>query len=373
LDAPKLGSSEGDQGKQKVGICFGTIERDSFGFVGRGYQGGTGRLTTEVQSITRNWSRFVLAPTYAVYVGDHVAFGASLQAVFSNANAIVSQASTTWGGGGGVTATNYASGLDANAFGLSPILGLTVRSGKWTFGTSFQTADLDLVSSSHASEVKQSAGALDFSSSYAGQGSFRAEAPWRFSFGLGKEWPWGTTEIDAGFGIPHENLLDVPTQGTITVAQGGGVTTAMSRLELQENRSAMMSVGIGAEWFPWSRSLSFLGGLAGSFTFQPTAGGVLPTRQSRGALSLGLGSHGEGGDLLIGVELSYARGQTIAANAFALPPRVEPVDMGSFRALFVLAGSTSLKAIGRAVSDVVIEPVKREQEKIRERQKEKER
>src|SRR5262249_40013953 len=158
-DAPKLGNSAGDQGKQKLGICFGTIERDSFDFIGRGYRAGSGRMTTEVQSLSRNWSRFLLSPTYAVYLGDHIAFGASLQAVFSNANAIVSQTTTTYGGIGGILTTSYSSGLDANAWGLSPIFGLTVRSRSWTFGTSVQTADLTLVGDSHFTEASQSAGA----------------------------------------------------------------------------------------------------------------------------------------------------------------------------------------------------------------------
>ena len=371
LNGPKIGSSETNQGKQKLGICFGTTENDHFDYIGRGYAGGMGRMTTEVQSISRSFGRFALAPTYAVYLSDAVAFGASLHAVFSNANAIVQQTTTTFGAGGNTVSTSYGSGLDGNAFGLSPIFGFTFRGGKWTLGTSFQTADLTVYGSSHASETVQYSGAGDYASTYAGEGGFRSEAPWRASVGLGREFKWGTGEIDFGVGIPHEPPFEASSSGTQTVAMGPVVTQAITKFALVERPSAMMHAGVGAEVFV-SPSISLLGGVSGSLTFNDTPGGVLPTRQTRIATSFGLGSHGEGGDLLIGLELSYERGQTRVVNGYALPPEPTNVGMEGGRILFVLAGSTSLNSIRRAVTDVVLDPGKREQERLKElREKEK--
>jgi hypothetical protein len=364
LNAPKVGHSETNQGKQKLGMCFGTTENDHFDFIGRGFAGGAGRMTTEVQSISRSFGRFALAPTYAVYLSDTVAFGASLQAVFSNASAIVQQTTTTFGTGNTVS-TSYGSGLDGNAFGLSPIFGFTYRPGKWTIGTSFQTADLTIYGSSHASETKQYSGAGDYASTYFGDGGFRSGAPWRASLGLGREFKWGSGEIDVGVAIPHEPPMEAKTTGLQTV--GTTVMTDQSYL-LVERPSAMMHVGIGAEVFV-SRSISLLGGVAGSLTFNDVPGGILPTRQTRFATSFGLGSHGEGGDLLIGLELSYERGRTLAVDGFKLPPEPAAVGMEGGRILFVLAGSTSLNAIRRAVTDVVLDPVKREQERLKELQR----
>lgn len=371
LNAPKLGNSETNQGKQKLGICFGTTESDQFNFIGRGYASGMGRTATEVQSISRNFGRFVLAPTYAVYLSDAVAFGASLQAVFSNASYLVQQTTTTFGAGGNTISTAYGSGLDGTAFGLSPILGFTFRSGKWTIGTSFQTADLNLVGNSHASETVQYSGAGDYASTYYGEGGFRSEAPWRTSLGIGREFSWGTGEIDLGVGIPTDPPFEATSTGLKTVATGPSVTQAMSQFSVAERPSGVLHAGIGAEVFV-SRSVSLLGGASASATFNDTPAGILPTRQTRVATSFGLGSHGEGGDLLIGFELSYERGRTLAVNGFSLPPEPTPVGMEGGRILFVLSGSTSLNAIRRAVTDIVIDPVKREEQRIKElREKEK--
>lgn len=371
LNAPKIGSSETNQGKQKLGFCFGTTDSDQFAYVGRGFQGGMGRTTTEVQSIFRSFGRFALAPTYAVHLTDAIAFGASLQAGFTNASAIVQQTTTTFGAGQSTVSTSYGSGLDGNAFGLSPIFGFTFRGGKWTIGTSFQTADLTVYGTSHATETVQYSGAGDYASTYAGEGGFKSEAPWRASVGVGREFKWGTGEVDVGVGIPHEPPFEAPTTGTKTVAMGPVVTQAMTTFALVERPSAVAHIGVGAEVFI-SRSISLLGGVSGSLTFNDRPGGVLPTRQTRIATSFGLGSHGEGGDLLIGLELSYERGQTRVVNGYALPPEPVNVGMEGGRILFVLAGSTSLNSIRRAVTDVVTDPVKRDQERLKElREKEK--
>lgn len=368
LDGPKLGHAVGNQGKEKFGACFGTVERDSISFIGHGYQSGTGRQTSTVQSLTRDWNRFVLAPTWAVYLFDDFAIGASAQAVISNASSVVAAGATTYGGGPTVT-TAYESGLDANAFGVDVVLGATWRIGKWTAGAALQTTDLGLWGSTHASRFQQFAGVGDYVATYAGTGGFRSMAPWRVSVGLGKDWKWGTAELDLSAGIPQEAPFDATTKGTEIVAQGGTVAATTSSLLVGERKTGLLHAAVGLEGY-LSRRVSLLGGLGTSITFLNGVGGVLPTRQTRIATSFGLGSHGEGGDLLIGTELSVSWGRTLAVNPYQLPPTVEPIDIAGFRALFVLAGSTSLKAIGRAVTDVVIDPVRREQEKERQREKE---
>jgi hypothetical protein len=369
LDGPKLGHALDNQGKEKFGACFGTVETDAISFIGHGYTSGTGRTTTSVQSLTRNWSRFVLAPTWAVYLFDDFAIGASPQAVISNANSIVTSGATTYGAPGSTVTTSYQSGLDVNAFGVDLLIGATWRRGQWTLGGAFQTADLGLYGSTHASRFQQYSGAGDYAATYSGTGGFRAMAPWRASLGLGKEWKWGMTEVDVSVGIPHDTPFDAPTKGTQTVNQGGTVTPSAASLLLGERKTGLLHVALGMEGY-LSRSISLLGGVGTSVTFQNDVGGVLPTRQTRIATSFGLASHGEGGDLLIGTEFSVSWGKTLAVNPYQLPPDVLPIDIVGFRALFVLAGSTSLKAIGRAVTDVVIDPVRREQEKARQREKE---
>ena len=68
--------------------------------------------------------------------------------------------------------------------------------------------------------------------------------------------------------------------------------------------------------------------------------------------SVGVGSHGDGGDLLFGGELSYGWGERLAANAYVLPARIDPTEQSQYGLTLVLAGSTSFKSITRAVADV---------------------
>ena len=77
-----------------------------------------------------------------------------------------------------------------------------------------------------------------------------------------------------------------------------------------------------------------------------------PANTNRLAASFGYGSHGEGGDLLLGGEFSYGWGERLAVNPYQLPSRLETTDERAYALLFVLAGSTTFKNIKRAVEDV---------------------
>jgi hypothetical protein len=104
--------------------------------------------------------------------------------------------------------------------------------------------------------------------------------------------------------------------------------------------------------------LTLLAGLSTDLTTVPKGNlladpmGYFPARTNRVATSLGLGSHGDGGDLYLGGELSYAWGERLAVNAYELPAAVTTTPTQTFGLLLVLAGSTSFKAIRRAVNDL---------------------
>jgi hypothetical protein len=83
-----------------------------------------------------------------------------------------------------------------------------------------------------------------------------------------------------------------------------------------------------------------------------TVGNLAPVRQSALNLSLGIGSYGRAGDLMLGTQLSYGWGQALTANPYTVPNEFAVVDTQSFSALIVLAGTTNLRTLGRAARSV---------------------
>lgn len=124
-------------------------------------------------------------------------------------------------------------------------------------------------------------------------------------------------------------------------------------------------MGVGAE-VTVARTLSVLGGLSsdlstvskGTLLSDPMS--YFPSRTHKVAASIGLGSHGEGGDLYFGGELGYAWGERLAVNPYQLPARLETTPYQNYSLLIVIAGSTSFKAIMRAVDALgeVVDPAK---------------
>jgi hypothetical protein len=113
-------------------------------------------------------------------------------------------------------------------------------------------------------------------------------------------------------------------------------------------------------------ALTVLGGLSTDLTTVPKGGllsdpiSYFPSRTNRVAASFGLGSHGEGGDLYFGGELGYAWGERLAVNSYQLPARLETTSFQAFSLLVVIAGSTTFRAIKRAVNDLteIVDPKK---------------
>ena len=68
--------------------------------------------------------------------------------------------------------------------------------------------------------------------------------------------------------------------------------------------------------------------------------------------SLGVGSHGTGGSLLLGGQLSYEWGDRLAVNSYQLPARLDPVAAHNVSLVLVIAGTTSIQALKRAVNDL---------------------
>jgi hypothetical protein len=124
-------------------------------------------------------------------------------------------------------------------------------------------------------------------------------------------------------------------------------------LSLATRFEPTVNVGVGGEFYV-RPSLSLLGGfgtdLSAVSVIGPTT--TATTKLDRLLWSFGFGTHGTGGTLLIGTQVYYGWGTTLAPNVYQLVPVLQPTGMSSFGVLFVLAGATSLSAVEQAVTDV---------------------
>jgi hypothetical protein len=217
-------------------------------------------------------------------------------------------------------------------------------------------------------------GAGSASTNVAAYGSFVAQTPLRVAIGTGYEASWGSAELNVSFHAPVARAYEAEVSGSAVESRDGKITDRDVSLALSARSRGVVNIGVGGEVFLTPR-ISFLGGVStdlssvpkGALSQDPLA--YYPAHTNRVAASFGYGSHGEGGDLLIGGEFALGWGERLAVNPYQLPPRLDTADERSYSFLFVLAGSTSLKAIKRAVEDVSRESTKPEHSRPRETEK----
>jgi hypothetical protein len=95
-------------------------------------------------------------------------------------------------------------------------------------------------------------------------------------------------------------------------------------------------------------NLSMLGALSPSTSL----GNPVQSKTNHVAVALGIGSYGGLGDLLMGIQLDYGWGQLLAVDPYVVPNQWTAIGSETYSAMFVLAGATNLRAIGRAVEKV---------------------
>jgi hypothetical protein len=143
----------------------------------------------------------------------------------------------------------------------------------------------------------------------------------------------------------------------VTTSAEGAVDDRPITLSLGERARGVVNFAVGAEVF-MSDHISILSGLSTDFSAVPDGGlrgslfNYYPYRTHRVAGSFGFGSHGAGGEVLVGGELSIGWGERLAVNSYQVPPVVGTTGHGTYQLMLVVAGSTSIRAIKRAVKDV---------------------
>ncbi len=355
-------NAERRAGRQKLAVCLATVERTEFGYTADVFRGTSpGIVTSQNQSLNRTWNRFIIGPTYSFDVNDRFSLGATAGVFVTQYRNIWSTNSLTY------DSTNKAvsSVFDKSARGLSFDAGLIVgagyRMGRNSFGAAIHSPTIHVLGTASSFYQSQYSGVTDVTDRAAATGSFSAPSPPRVSLGWGREESWGSFEANVSYSFPMDGGIKSHLVGSKANVTEGVASESIADLDFRERSLGVVNAAVGAEYF-MKPSFSALAGLSTDVSAVPdlaatNAGTSLATftqsKNTRVALSLGLGTYAPSGDLLIGTELSYGIGQTYAVNPYQLPPNFAVADQRSMSALFVIAGSTSLRTIKKAVDNVV--------------------
>jgi hypothetical protein len=188
-------------------------------------------------------------------------------------------------------------------------------------------------------------------------GSYRAPVPLRLGAGFGADLGRAKLEVDATAFVPVTDLARAEEQTQKTTLVGGASTSSSFPQTLTVTGRPIVDAAFGMEWFT-SPSLSILGGFATDFsamnplTQSPPIGTLAETRVHHATLSLGIGSYGDGSELLLGTQLAYGWGKSIAVDPYESPAVLTLVDSRTYGAMLIIAGSVSLSAFRRTLQDL---------------------
>jgi hypothetical protein len=348
------------KGKQKLAICLGSLESQQVSLPALSYRGTTAAgSTAQVQSLNRNWNRLSVGPTYSVALTDGVSIGASLHGVLTSDSFSLNGASVSSVPGGGSLQSTLGAGGNGHALDITAILGATFRVGAATLGVSAQVPALHIFGVYQGTlENQYTSAAANTSTITSGSGEFNAPPPVRLAAGVG-------VEVSKAFTFEADGSYDLPQDEAITTSVSTASTTSTTAALTSSSTSATYVVGsrgswnaaAGAEYF-MSPTFSLIGGVSTNLTgLRPltpsmSIGNLAQARTNWLNVSFGIGSYGGAGDLLLGAQLGYGWGEAIAINPYVVPNEWAVIDTQNYSALIVLAGSTNLRTLGRAMKAV---------------------
>jgi len=359
--APKDDPTPWKGGRQKFAVCVATLEAEDLVVPARSVHAATAAGTTAQDvSLSRKWNRVQVGPSYSAQVNDKLALGASLQVAYTTLSFVQDAAAITSTIDGSAVQSSLGAASNGFSVDLTAILGATYQLGGVTVGASIQIPSLHLfgnyVATLHQMLEAETGSAATMAR---GSGSFRAKPPVRIAVGVGKAFERLTLEADASFNFGYREGLASTMQVDSTSTVDNALTTSSFQATYTERMHPTLNAAIGGEYF-MSPRLSVLGGLWTNLSPfaplvpepAPSLGNLVQGRAHRLGLSLGLGSYGDGGELLFGTQLGYGWGQSIVANLYSVPNDWSVVSSSNFSALFILAGSTNLRAIKNAIEGV---------------------
>jgi len=348
-------------GRQKFAVCLATLESEDLNVPALSVHTPTtvGNTAQDV-SLSRKWNRVQVGPSYSAQVNDKLSLGASLQVAYTTMSFVQDATSITSTIDGSAVQSSLGAAGNGSSVDLTAIAGATYQLGGVTLGASVQIPSLHILGNYAATLHQTLEAATESAATIArGSGGFRAKPPVRVAVGIGKVFERLTVEADASFTFGYREALASSMHVDSTSTADNALTTSTFDATYSTRSRATLNAAVGGEYF-MSPRLSVLGGLwtnLSPFTAlkpepAPSLGNLVQGRAHRLGLSLGLGSYGEGGELLFGTQLGYGWGQTIVANLYSVPNDWSVVSSSNYSALFIIAGSTNLRAIKSAIEGV---------------------
>jgi hypothetical protein len=344
----------------RLGLCFATTQTESFEYPDESYRvtSGSGVSTRQSHSFEQAFRRFQFGPTYSMGVLPGLTVGASLHgSIASHWSTLTALARSEGGPIKAPINSMFHSSSHGTSWQLHVVAGATYRFGKQSVGIAVEAPSLHVTGDGGAMYYSQSDAIENRSLSVTGESSFEVQTPARLSLGTGISRSWGTAELDVSFFAPMSRAYSATVDADTTITTSGGNTSTRETRDLWQRARGVVNVGLGAEYF-LSPRLSLLGGLSTDLSAVPqgalkgTLFNYFSSRTNRVAVSFGVGSHRSDGDLIVGSELSYGWGDRLTVNSYQVPPITATSSHQTIGLLFVIAGSTSCRAISRAFEDV---------------------
>ncbi len=347
------------KGRRKLAACIVTPERAQMSATAQGFSAGSGSLSaTQALSIAQAWQRVYVGPSYGTYVSDSLAVGGSLLGA-------VAIASSTWSidtilsdAGGRGSATTYDTGWSAYSVDVAATAGVLWHvDGHQVLGASLSTPLAHLFGHYQGTTSVQSLDGAGSSALTTSSGNYTALPPLRVAAGVGSDLGRLRIEADATGYVPLTDLADAGVSTTRTTLAGGASSSTSFGQSMAVSGQPLVDAAFGFEWF-LNPSLSLLGGASTDFSAMkplapsPPVGTLAESRMQRVTGSIGIGSYGEGSELLLGAQLSYGWGKSIALDPYVSPPELALVDQRTFGAMLVVAGGVSLSAFRRTLQDL---------------------
>lgn len=356
------------ESQARLGICIASVQNDDFSLNLEDYAqptltGGT----RQAQTVRQSFRRIAAGPTYSMYVNNALAIGASLHVSRAAFSSIFQSTATTYGGGAQPISSSFYSSSHGDSYDLTATLGAIYRIGSHqTVALALEAPSLHAFGPAGLVRNVHFEGSGEATSSTTADGDFAANTPLRIAIGTGIEHSWGSAEVNVSYHLPTGPAYRATLEGRTVDRSGAAVSDHPLAIETSARSHGVVNIGVGGEAFV-NPSISLLGGLGtdvsaarkGELTNDPLS--YFPAHSHRVSASFGLGSHGDGGDLLVGGEFGYAWGERLAVNSYQSPPRLDTTFTQTYSLILVIAGTTSYKAIKRAVNDLTeaVDPKKK--------------
>lgn len=358
LAAPDTPPVPPDRAKRrKLAICFASLESVNDNLQAVQFQGATSAgPTAHVASFSTNWNRTYFGPTYATYLTDRLALGASINGIYSHDTFAIDGSSLSTTAAGSALGSHLGISGSGSSLELTAVVGATyLLSNVTTIGLSVRAPTLHVLGS-YTGAYAQSTEATESGSStvISGTGNYRAPSPMRIAGGLGFEWPKVRLEADAALEVPLASAVSSDVDVTINRLTGTGIAQTSGSESYRVPSHLTVNPSIGLEYFVRS-SFSLIGGVGINLSMldalnaQPSVGNLIQSRTNQATASFGVGTYGDRKELLIGTQFRYGWGEALAVNPYVAPNDWSVVNTQSYSLMFILSGATDLRSIENAV------------------------